>query len=101
MGINRRDVVRIAGGSALGVAFTPLPWKLLDDSAIWTQTGPLAVKLPRGEVTTRFTTCPLCPEACGVRARCVGGAPFQLAGVAGHPTGRGALCAAGVGGHAV
>jgi anaerobic selenocysteine-containing dehydrogenase len=101
MPLNRRDLARFAGGSALGVLFSPLPWKLLDDSAIWTQNWSLTPKLPQGEVTTRFTTCTLCPEACGVRARSVGGVPFALAGVPAHPTGYGALCPAGVGGHAV
>lgn len=101
MPLNRRDLVRFAGGSALGVLFSPLPWKLLDDSAIWTQNWSLTPKLPQGEVTTRFTTCTLCEEACGVRARSVGGVPFALTGVPAHPTGRGALCPAGVGGHAV
>jgi anaerobic selenocysteine-containing dehydrogenase len=97
--MNRRDLLKLAGGSALGLAFTPVPWKLLDDSAIWTQNWSWTPKVPRGEVTTRYSTCTLCPAACGVQARCVAGVPFSLAGVAGHPSGCGALCAAGVAGH--
>ena len=37
----RRDVLFAATGSAAGLALSPVPWKLLGDSAIWTQ--PLTV----------------------------------------------------------
>ena len=39
--ISRRDVLKLAGGAGLGILLSPLPWKLLDDSAIWTQNWPL------------------------------------------------------------
>src|SRR5690349_8884395 len=100
MGLTRRDVLGFAGGSAAGILLTPVPWKLLDDVSIWTQNWAWTPRLPRGEITTRFTACTLCPEACGVEARLTG-APFQLAGIATHPSGRGALCPAGVVAHHV
>jgi hypothetical protein len=83
----------LAGGAAAGIAVTPVPWKLLDDSAIWTQNWSWTPRVPRGEVTTRFTTCTLCPAGCAVRARCIGGRPFALAGAAGDTLCPSGLCA--------
>ncbi len=95
----RRDVLKYAAGLAAGVVVTPVPWKLLDDVAIWSQNWSWLPKLPRGEVTERFTNCNLCPAACGVKAKCVAGHPFQLSGIAGHPVGRPTLCPLGLTAH--
>ncbi len=95
----RRDLLKLAGGSALGVLMTPLPWKLLDDSAIWTQNWSLIPPLPRGPESWRFSACTLCPGGCPVKARCIGGLPVSLTGVAGHPVGDGFLCPIGLAGH--
>ncbi|MDD5543097.1 MAG: molybdopterin-dependent oxidoreductase [Acidobacteriia bacterium] len=97
--ISRRDLLRLAGGSALGLWFTPIPWKLLDDVSIWTQNGRWVTSPPRGEIQFRYSNCTLCPAGCGVRARCVGGQPISLAGIAPQSGSRGALCAVGLGGH--
>lgn len=97
--ITRRDLLKLAGGSALGVVLSPLPWKLLDDSAIWTQNWSLIPKLARGPLTVRYSACTLCGAGCALQARCVGGVPVTLAGVAGHPLTRGALCPIGLSSH--
>ncbi len=97
MNITRRDLLKLAGGSALGLLFTPVPWKVLDDLAIWTQKG--AWEPPHGEHSTRFSVCTLCPAGCAVRARCVGAQPVSLAGVTAHPQSHGALCPMGLAGH--
>ncbi len=78
---------------------TPVPWKVLDDAAIWTQNWPWIPVPSKGESTTRFTTCTLCPAGCGIRARCVGGQPVSLAGVAGHPLSNGSVCPVALGAH--
>lgn len=36
----RRDVIMLGAGVTVGLPFTPVPWKMLDDSAIWTQNWP-------------------------------------------------------------
>lgn len=95
----RRGILKLMAGSAVALPFTPLPWKLLGDTAIWTQTGDHIARLPRGEISTQFTTCTLCPAGCAVRARCVAGVPVGLSGVAGHPLGYGSLCPLGPGAH--
>ena len=97
--ITRRDLLRLAGGSILGIFFTPVPWKVLDDSAIWTQNWSLTPKLPRGPVAVRYGTCGLCPAGCGLKVRTVAGIPYSLAGVEAHPISHGTICPAGLGGH--
>ncbi len=97
--MTRRDLLTLAGGSLLGALFTPLPWKLLDDSSIWTQNWALIPGLPRGPETWTFTACALCPGGCAVKARRVNGYPVSMAGVADHPVSYGVLCPAGIAGH--
>lgn len=93
MKIPRRTFFQFAAGGALGVIFTPVPWKVIDDIAIWSQNWSWIPVPPRGETTTRLTACTLCPAGCAVRARCVGTRPVSLAGV------NGGLCPAGLVGH--
>ncbi len=99
MNISRRDILKFAVGSAAGMLITPVPWKVLDDSAIWTQNWPWVPVPQKGEITIRFTTCALCPAGCGLRARCVAGQPVSLSGVAEHPVSKGTLCPIGLAGH--
>ena len=97
--ISRRDLFRFLGGSTAGLLLTPVPWKLIDDLAIWTQNWPWVPTPRHGEIRTKFTTCTLCPAGCGVRARCVGDQPFSLMGAPQHPLSHGALCPLGLTGH--
>lgn len=97
--MNRRDLLALAGGSVLGALFSPLPWKLLDDSAIWTQNWSLIPLLPRGPQTFRYTACSLCPGGCSLKARCINGYPVTLTGVRSHPLSMGTLCPVGLAGH--
>ena len=90
---------KFIGGSAVGIMLTPIPWKLLDDSAIWTQNWSWIPEPLKGKFQTKFTTCTLCPAGCGVRVRCVGDQPVSLSGVANHPISHGALCPVGLGAH--
>jgi hypothetical protein len=99
MKLDRRDFFKFVGGSAVGLAFTPVPWTLLDDTAKWSQNWSWIPRPPKGEIRTKFTTCTLCPAGCGVKARCVGDQPVSLAGVTAHPASRGALCPIGLAGH--
>jgi hypothetical protein len=78
MPLTRRDILRFAGAATAGIVFSPLPWKMLDDVAIWTQTGPWIPKVPRGPISHVPTLCSLCPAGCPVTARCVAGAPSAL-----------------------
>ena len=93
MTTTRRNVFKFMGGSAAGALLTPAPWRLITDSALWSENWPGIPRPARGEIRTRFTNCSLCAAGCPVRARCVGAQPVSLAGV-----GAG-LCPAGVAGH--
>lgn len=90
---------KFIGGSAAGIIFTPVPWKLLDDAAIWTQNWSWVPTPLRGKFQNKYTTCSLCPAGCGVRVRCVGDQPVSLSGISDHPVSRGALCPIGLAGH--
>ena len=99
MGMARRNFLKFAGGLSAGVVFTPVPWKVLDDLSIWTQNWSWIPRPLRGEIAYKYTNCTLCPAACGVRAKCVQGQPFQLSGIPHHPIGRPTLCPAGLAAH--
>ncbi len=89
----RRAAVQAIAGSAVGVLFTPAPWRLIQDSALWSENWPGIPRPVRGEISFKSTHCTLCPAGCAVRARCVGERPVSLAGE------NGGLCALGVTGH--
>ena len=94
MGISRRDLLGLAGGAVVGGVLSPLPWKLVDDSAIWTQNWSWIARPPRGVTTVRYGSCTLCAAGCGLQARMCGAAVFGLA-----PARGGALCPAVYGAH--
>jgi len=94
--LSRRAVLQLVGGSALGMLFTPLPWKVLDDVSIWTQNWPWIPKGAAGAISYAGATCTLCQAACGMRARMAGPQPISLAGMPMHPFNGGALCTAGI-----
>ncbi len=99
MKLTRRDILRFAGGGLIGTLFTPVPWKLLDDTAIWTQNWSWLPPLPRGPISTRFSHCTLCPAGCTLKARCCNGIPVGLTGVPNLATKNGVLCAVGLASH--
>jgi len=99
MTTTRRDLFKFAGGAAVGALLSPAPWRLITDTALWSENWPGIPRPARGEISAKFTNCTLCPAGCAVKARCVGAQPVSLAGVAGHPMSRGALCPFGIAGH--
>lgn len=74
----RRDILKFSTGAAAGLVFTPLPWRLLGDSAIWTQNWSWMPRVPRGEINDKNARCTLCSAACATRARCAGATPTSL-----------------------
>jgi hypothetical protein len=87
---SRRDVFKFAGGVAVGALLSPVPWRLIKDSSLWSENWPGIPRPARGEIRAKRTNCALCPAACPLRARCVGDQPVSLAG---------AGCAFGVAAH--
>ncbi len=78
---------------------TPIPWKILDETAKWSQNWSWTPVPRTGIINFKYTTCTLCPMACGVRVRCIGNQPVSLMGIPNHPISGGGLCAIGLGGH--
>ncbi len=79
----RRDLFKFGGGAALGAALSPLPWRLLGDTAIWSQNWSWMPRTPRGERSEKEVRCSLCPAGCSLKARCVEGLPFAMVPAAG------------------
>ena len=99
MKFSRRDLLVWGAGAAAGLVVTPVPWKLLDDTAKWSQNWGWIPQPARGPVEVKLSACTLCPNGCGVRVRMAGGWPVGVAGVATHPLTRGALCPLAFGAH--
>ena len=91
MKLSRRDLLVWSAGAAAGLLATPVPWKILDDTSIWSQNWPWIPQPPRSPVETRQSVCTLCPKGCGLRVRMAGGWAVGVAGLNTHPLSRGAL----------
>ena len=77
----------------MGVLFTPAPWRLITDTALWSENWPGIPRPARGEIHAKLTNCGLCAAGCAVRAKCVGEQPVALMGA------HGGLCPFGLTGH--
>ncbi len=99
MKFSRRDLLVWGAGAAAGLVVTPVPWKLLDDTAKWSQNWGWIPQPARAPVEVKQSACTLCPNGCGLRVRMAGGWPVGVAGVATHPVTRGALCPLAFGAH--
>ena len=98
MKIDRRSFLSFVIGGAAGTALTPLPWKLTDDIAIWTQMWPWTPVPAYGEVSYVNSTCTLCPGGCGITVRKIEDRVVKLEGQHGHPINDGGLCLLGLSG---
>jgi molybdopterin-dependent oxidoreductase iron-sulfur protein len=99
MKVTRRDLLVWSAGAAAGLMVTPVPWKLLDDTSIWSQNWPWIPQPSRGPVEVKLSACTLCPNGCGIKVRMAAGWPVGVAGVSTHPVSRGTLCPLGFGAH--
>ncbi|UCF83658.1 MAG: molybdopterin-dependent oxidoreductase [Desulfobacteraceae bacterium] len=98
MEINRRHFIALLVGGAAGIQATPLPWKLTDDIAIWTQNWPWVPVPPMGEFTHAKTVCTLCPGGCGIEVRKVDHRAVKIEGRTDYPVNPGGICPLGMGG---
>src|SRR5690348_1769622 len=99
MKVTRRDLLVWAAGAAAGIAFTPVPWEILDDVSIWSQNWSWIPQPARGPVEVKQSFCTLCPNGCGLKVRTAAGWPVGIAGMNTHPITRGALCPLAFGAH--
>jgi anaerobic selenocysteine-containing dehydrogenase len=98
MELNRRNFIMSLLGGAAGIHLTPLPWKLMDDVAIWTQNWPWIPVPPVGEFTHAKSVCSLCPGGCGIEVRKVEGRAVKIEGRTDYPVNPGGICPLGMGG---
>ena len=98
MKIDRRSFLSFVIGGAAGTALSPLPWKLTDDSAIWTQAWPWTPVPTDGEVSYVNSICSLCTGGCGITARKIDNRVVKIEGMNGHPVNDGGLCVLGLSG---
>ena len=77
---------------------SPLPWKLMDDIAIWTQNWSWVPVPAKGKFSTVNSVCTLCPGACGIQVRKVGGRAVKIDGRSDYPINQGGICPLGMAG---
>ena len=99
MKFSRRDLLAWSAGAAAGLIVTPIPWKLLDDTSIWSQNWRWIPQPARGPVEVKQSFCTLCPKGCALRVRIAAGWPVGVAGVSTNPVTHGALCPLAFGAH--
>lgn len=98
MKVDRRSFLSFVIGGAAGTALSPLPWKLMDDSSIWSQNWAWTPVPKDGEYMYEDTTCSLCPGGCGITVRKVDDRAVKIEGKKGHPVNDGGVCILGLSG---
>jgi menaquinone reductase, molybdopterin-binding-like subunit len=98
MKIGRRGFLSFVIGGAAGTALSPLPWKLMDDSSIWTQMWPWTPVPEDGETNYVNSICTLCPGRCGITVRKIDDRAIKIEGMKGHPVNDGGACLLGISG---
>ena len=98
MKIGRRGFLSFVIGGAAGTALSPLPWKLMDDSSIWTQMWPWTPVPEDGAASYVNSVCTLCPGRCGITVRKIDDRAVKIEGIKGYPVNDGGLCLLGLSG---
>jgi len=98
MEITRRNFIQLLAGGTAGIHMTPLPWKLMDDIAIWTQNWPWVPVPEVGAFHHEKTVCSLCPGGCGIEVRKVDDRAVKIEGRTDYPVNPGGICPLGAGG---
>ncbi|MEE8431445.1 MAG: menaquinone reductase molybdopterin-binding-like subunit QrcB [Candidatus Desulfatibia sp.] len=98
MKVDRRSFLSFLIGGAAGTALSPMPWKLTDDSAIWTQMWPWTPVPEDGEINHVNSTCTLCPGRCGITVLKIDNRAIKIEGMKGHPVNDGGICLLGLSG---
>ena len=98
MKIGRRGFLSFVIGGAAGTALSPLPWKLMDESSIWTQMWPWTPVPKDGETSYVSSVCTLCSGGCGITVRKIDERAVKIEGMKGHPLNNGGACLIGLSG---
>ena len=99
MKLDRRAFVKLIAGGVGGTLLSPLPWKMADDTAIWSQNWSWRPSPERGGASTVNTVCQLCPGGCGIRVRLFNERnAVRIDGNPTHPVNQGGICPLGAAG---
>lgn len=99
MTFGRRAFLQFSAGVVGGTLLSPLPWKLADDSAIWSQNWSWRPSPERGHITKKATICLFCEGGCGIQARLVEEhRSILIEGNPDHPLNQGGVCPLGASG---
>jgi anaerobic selenocysteine-containing dehydrogenase len=98
MKIGRRGFLSFLIGGAAGTTLSPLPWKLMDDSSIWSQMWPWTPVPEDGEAGYVNSVCTLCSGGCGITVRKIEDRAVKIEGMKGHAVNKGGLCLLGLSG---
>jgi anaerobic selenocysteine-containing dehydrogenase len=102
MKLDRRNFLTLGGslvaGGVVGTTLSPLPWKLMDDSAIWTQNWPWTPVPPDGAASFNHSICTLCPGKCGITVKKVESRAIKIEGRKDFPVNQGGICILGLAG---
>jgi anaerobic selenocysteine-containing dehydrogenase len=101
MELDRRNFIKFVAGGVGGTLLSPLPWKLVDDIAIWTQNWPWVPVPAKGKFSAVNSVCSLCSGACGIEVRKAGDRVVKIEGRSDYPVNRGALCPLGMAGQQI
>jgi menaquinone reductase, molybdopterin-binding-like subunit len=101
MEFSRRNFIKFVAGGAAGTMLSPLPWKLIDDIAIWTQNWSWVPVPAKGRFSTIDTVCTLCPGGCGIEVKKIGERVVKIHGRKGFPVNNGAICPVGAAGQQI
>ena len=101
MEFSRRNFIKFFAGGIGGTLLSPLPWKLIDDIAIWTQNWSWVPLPGRGKFSTVNSVCTLCSGGCGIEVRKVGNRVVKIEGRRNYPVNQGALCPLGMAGQQI
>ena len=96
MKLDRRAFVKLIAGGVGGTLLSPLPWKMADDTAIWSQNWFWRPSPKRGGASTVATICQLCPGGCGIQVQLIANEnAVDITGNPNHPISQGGVCPLG------
>ena len=94
MKLDRRAFIKFTVGGVVGTMLSPIPWKLTDDVAIWTQNWPWVPNPPNGANSYKSTISPFQSDCAGVSVRLIDDKrAITMAGVPDNPVNGGGMSA--------
>jgi len=93
MGLDRRAFLTFLAGGVVGLGLTPIPYKITDDAAIWSQNWRWTPTVPKRSVFYNQVASKMDPGGAGIRVVSYDGRPCQVVGNPEHPLSRGGLSA--------